>query len=525
MNRSQRTLRNPYPQLIVVLFLMGFAGWVVGHFISLEKATEERRVPAPHARSKPDGSLSLRLAMIFDVLHQRYVVHSDTWHDERIRHSQHLIDSIDRSASATERLSAEQWMAFNDLAVSCDRLGLFERGLETLALKQVLLEQHFGPSPVTEFDAIGTSNDFLQLHTPIDERDLLTEPLNNLLRLAGDHRQYKPSTERSLSEGEQHWYRLYANRGTLIVHQALYAQNFALLANARDDIARAITINPAAHFGREPWQLQALSLITASGFSAERSLLGSPLRHDLFNPKPVSAREVQQSNWSRQLPDEFNALYFQISRKLFHHPETYFPAAIPQLPIVSADGKHFGMAGVDDMALALIGMWTYGGGPNPHSAMLFGQICERLAQQQLAFFAYQRALGMQEKWPAGIRDDLVSFCQRRQEELVSNPEQHQQWHTLHQQALQYGLAAQKRYTDYETEHLIGGMRFDDAVTSGKRAKNTVYDAWGRRYHSSRSQNRQNDRHYRDKYHGMGRVPNHAARAIRTQSPPCQGVSR
>jgi hypothetical protein len=64
----------------------------------------------------------------------------------------------------------------------------------------------------------------------------------------------------------EHEYRYHANRGTVLVHRWLRvgapretAEDFADLVQAREHIARAIAINPDAHFWREIVQIEVMN--------------------------------------------------------------------------------------------------------------------------------------------------------------------------------------------------------------------------------------------------------------------------
>jgi hypothetical protein len=66
-------------------------------------------------------------------------------------------------------------------------------------------------------------------------------------------------------ETREHLYRYHANLGTFLVHrwarQGADRSRIDEVKAARDHIAKAIAINPHAHFGREKYQLQALDWI------------------------------------------------------------------------------------------------------------------------------------------------------------------------------------------------------------------------------------------------------------------------
>ena len=64
---------------------------------------------------------------------------------------------------------------------------------------------------------------------------------------------------------KDHWYRFYANAGTLYAHrwfaQGANREKMADLERGRDLIAKAIELNPGAHFGREDVQLATMEWV------------------------------------------------------------------------------------------------------------------------------------------------------------------------------------------------------------------------------------------------------------------------
>lgn len=70
-----------------------------------------------------------------------------------------------------------------------------------------------------------------------------------------------------------HWYRYWANVGTFRAHRWLRAgadrKRIAQMKQARDEIRRAIKLNPGAHFGREKYQLKAMEWIVAPPKAAQ----------------------------------------------------------------------------------------------------------------------------------------------------------------------------------------------------------------------------------------------------------------
>ncbi len=66
-----------------------------------------------------------------------------------------------------------------------------------------------------------------------------------------------------LPPNHDHWYRFYANRGTIYAHQWAKGgyQERALIEKGLRDLRRAVEINPDAHFGRENVQIEVLELL------------------------------------------------------------------------------------------------------------------------------------------------------------------------------------------------------------------------------------------------------------------------
>ncbi len=111
----------------------------------------------------------------------------------------------------------EDLEAYDDAAVACDRLGRNEEAIAWMARKRVQLD----------------------------------------------------TLDPSLPEVPEHEYRYHANLGTFSVHrwlrQGADRSRIAEVEQAREAIARALEINPEAHFGRERWQLCAIEWIIDPG--------------------------------------------------------------------------------------------------------------------------------------------------------------------------------------------------------------------------------------------------------------------
>jgi hypothetical protein len=107
----------------------------------------------------------------------------------------------------------EDLAAYDDAGVACDRLGLGDAAVSWMGKKRAQLER----------------------------------------------------LEASRPDGQEQRYRYHANLGTFLVHrwvrQGADRTKIDQVKAARDEIARALKINPNAHFGREKYQLRALEWI------------------------------------------------------------------------------------------------------------------------------------------------------------------------------------------------------------------------------------------------------------------------
>ena len=100
----------------------------------------------------------------------------------------------------------------------------------------------------------------------------------------------------SRPEVKEQLYRYHANLGTFLVHrwvrQGADRAKIDEVKAARDEIARAIEINPNAHFGREKYQLRALEWIIdppkvgGSAVTCPTSSVGTPTTPTASRPIP-----------------------------------------------------------------------------------------------------------------------------------------------------------------------------------------------------------------------------------------------
>lgn len=126
------------------------------------------------------------------------------------------------------------------------------------------------------------------------------------------------------SQWGEEWYRYYANDGTFRVHRWLHdganRDRIAEVVLARSEIAKAIAINPDAHFGRETYQLQVMDWIITGGNdrSGHRVRLSAMLEEKPGQPitQGIAGLIVLGNAW--ESVDVFDALATRLDEKDDH---------------------------------------------------------------------------------------------------------------------------------------------------------------------------------------------------------------
>lgn len=94
----------------------------------------------------------------------------------------------------------------------------------------------------------------------------------------------------------EHWYRYHANVGTFWAHRWLrtgaHRARIGGMKRARTHIAAALAINPNAHFGREKYQLAVMDWIIAGGGPKRQSLAAFLFSPEAGRPRAGSADEM-----------------------------------------------------------------------------------------------------------------------------------------------------------------------------------------------------------------------------------------
>jgi hypothetical protein len=279
-------------------------------------------------------------------------------------------------------------------------------------------------------------------------------------------------------------YTTYANLGTFLIHG-----NFAkartddpaakeLLREGLNFIHKSIEVNPEAHFGREVWQAVAVEFMLAAvddpSLLLKYDMVGDSLQAEV---DPSQKRCLTSSaEWGRLGQARYSEAWLQQARpstsKDDYQKQTWehLRSLITRVGAEEGWGQavsasHHEPAAFDEPTLGIVGMWRLGGGANPHFSLALGEIMLRVGQRYLAWTAYERAIGMADRfWPdTTIQDRFVEHCRTRQR-LIETQLPKENWSERRQQfqdELAFGQGYQTAYQDHEARRIKEGASIDD----------------------------------------------------------------
>ncbi len=382
-----------------------------------------RPTPYPHYAPKFAGGVSLRFAMVHDVLHERYPVRGPAYYRERDRIVREKLKSLPPDSQDAFDLT-------DDLGVGLDKLGRAGEAVQPL-------------------------------------RDKLARQLK-------------------LGQGGKQLYTTFANLGTFLIHanmKAAMAGDQAAKANVKEGLAfikKSIDVNPAAHFGREEWQLRIGEYLLAA--IDDPTLLGK------FDCVGNSWGFLQKDReHEQQAIDRLRGLYLgEKLANLFDDRGELLDSEMrdPVRNFIRAVGADSGfpssvLAGpvpFDEPTLGIIGMWRQGGGANPYFAVALGEIMLRVGQRYIAWTAFERAHLLADRygWTPEHAVFLRKHCRSRQEDIEFDlPRNDRTELRPHFEAeLAYGQKYQKDYHEYEAKKIAAGAdiadeRFFDDFHAGR----------------------------------------------------------
>lgn len=372
--------------LLVVVAFFGMLGAALAWYVERQglnplDVAPYRVYPPPHHVPKYLDGISLRFAMVHDVLHERYPRHGKGYYTERNRLVRRELQAAALKSSG--KLTDGEFSLLDDLGAGHDALGQDDEAVRIL-------------------------------------RDKLKR-------------------QQSLGYQGARLYTTYANLGTFLIHGSYVAARKGdaaakeLLREGLGFIHKAIEVNPGAHFGRETWQAVAVEFLLSAIDKPE--LL---LHYDLIGDR-LDAEVKPTWRGAHRASLRRRAVVNLLDASEEARAEMYQPRPDPESPgprmrplglewditqVGAEDGwkeavkaSNDNPVPFDELTLGIIGMWRLGGGANPYFALTLGEIMLRVGQRYIAWGAYERAAAMQERfWPdPEIRKRFVEHCRNRQE--------------------------------------------------------------------------------------------------------------
>lgn len=416
--------------------------------------------PAPYRVPRTFGGTALRLAMVHDVLHERYPRHGAAYYEHRVEKVRRRLAEVDLDAGA----KLDDLARLDDLSAALDHLGRPDEAIEVQRRKLRILQTRHPESladvpPPFFDDAACRGVDGTQ-----EAMRRLSQPDPGPARMSA--------------------YRTHANLGTHLIHASIRealsgdAAARTRLEEGLQHIRTAIGIRPGAHFGREEWQVNAVETLLAqsglavmkvdlAGTALDRELPWASRRRGLGLSRGGGPLEIWYTEraavegWMAGTPADAREsglapaarLRRAISRvNVGRYVRDEGEGSIPW-PAASRypDGVPF-----DEPTLAILGMWMLGGGPNPQSALAIGGIMEQVGQRHLAWSAYARALEL-----GGEAFALADRCHERMRVIekslaADGGPRRAQLQAQFNKELAEGRAWQAAYQAYEAERISAG---------------------------------------------------------------------
>jgi hypothetical protein len=424
-------MRPPSARFLAFLAVAAFVGGCAGGgcvaavLAPLERPPEYARLP--HSVAPTPDAAAFRFAMVHDVIHERYPRHGEAYYQARER-------------SARERLAvlhAESVTALaltDDLAVALDGTG---RTDEAVVLMRDKLKRQ---------EAIGQSG-----------KDL---------------------------------YSTYANLGEFLVHANLWPMLAGdpaareRLHEGLEFLRQSVRVNATAHFGREEWQVLAVSFLLEAAARPELlqecDLIGNRLdRPAVIRSVPLSPYGVAEPHLDvgrPNLPDwgmrvqgtgwDLGAGGHELDAKTREAIREYItPVGAEPPPKDSGADVHGRRAPFDEPALWIVGEWRQGSGPSSHLALCLGEIMLRVGQRYVAWSCYERASRMADQFfpRAELHQFLRAHCQDRQSAIEKSlpPGEIAGLRPKFDAELAFGEAYQRDYQAYAEQKIQAGGNGDD----------------------------------------------------------------
>jgi hypothetical protein len=409
------------------LFLVILAA-MVGAAVGMSQ-TVTRVYPLPHHIPKYPGGVTLRFAMVHDVIHERFPWHGPAYHQERNRRARAAIAEEDAKRKPGEAPSAAYFAHVDDLTVGLERLGQHQ---EAIALMQDKMRRQEaagqkGRDLYSSKANLGTFLILWQIQEGFADRDAAKKRLTEGLKL----------------------------------------------------VRESMEVNPEAHFGREVWQAVLLEYLIAAlddpTLLTRFDMIGNDLTSSRVSHRVFSMQFAHKWNRSGLKDDAAVYLRKQAGENIAEQASVTDPKVFrEEIRRVGAEDPAWVDAvkpsqskavPFDEPVLGIVGMWRYGGGANPHFALALAEIMARVGQRYIAWCAYERAVLLSDHFSTdpAIVQKLVEHCrasQSRLEEYMPS-EERDQLRPRFQKELAFGQRYQAAYQEYEAKRIAEGADIDD----------------------------------------------------------------
>lgn len=401
-------------------------GLLVAHFTRLAHLPPvgSTRLPYPYVVPRTEGDVALRLAMVHDVLHERFPRHGPAYYKERNRLCRQSLAAL-KAPAETGRPPQKYFDLLDDLAVGLDQTGEYEEAIRVMRDK--LLQQ-------------------LKLGVPRTELYSTYANLGTFLIL-GPFRHVRPGNE----------------------------SDKQVLREGLKDIQTAVEINPNSHFGREPWQVAIIEYMIALYGNPEVLLQfdmvgnGLDAKVDGTGRSPMADFGITTSAAAgpRHHRVDLAIKKSAMAADYLQHPESWDRCReVRQLitKVGAEEGWNKAVASehnqpvpFDEPTLGIVGMWRMGGGAHPYFAVALGETMLRVGERHLAWSAFERA-GLMAKftWPDPLlQQRFKEHCRRRQAAIEATLPAGEigALRPAFDAELALGLAYQKAYQQYEEQSI------------------------------------------------------------------------
>jgi hypothetical protein len=415
-------------QTLALLGVAGCFGAGVGAFVpttrllalSTPPQNTQKSFPLPHHISRYPGGVSLRYAMVHDVLHERFPRHGTAYYRERNR-------VVRRALEGKKDLPRERYFALlDDLGVGLEFAGEHDEAIRVL-------------------------------------RDKLRE-------------------QQELGLGGRELYSSYANLGTFLILGPFRqvrpgnAEDKKTLAEGLELIHRSIEVNPEAHFGREIWQgviiEYMMALLDDPQLLLKYDMIGNRLDREIDPARqlPNTDKSWGLSGYNRTAQWFLAGEQSAQGNNLFGGNRAEFRRFIPK--IGAEEGwkdvvktEHQEPVPFDEPALGIVGMWRLGGGAHPHFALALGETMLRVGQRYIAWCAYERAARLAGSvWPdPELQQQFAAHCRGRQALIEKQlpTQERQRLRPAFEADLDRGQRYQQAYQRYEEQRIAEGASLDD----------------------------------------------------------------